>query len=63
MNIVIKKQYLAQKKRSSVMGVRSPTPQPLGHIRSEFLGFQIKHKYKRRVDQEAKRYAVRVLLI
>ena len=69
MNIVIKK-YQAQKKISSVIGgrthenlIQSPTPWPLGHIRSEVLGFQIKQKYKKTSWPRSKRYAVRVLLM
>ena len=68
MNIVIKKKIPSTEKKSIGEGawtherlIRSLTPKPRGH--SEFLRFQIKHKYKRRVDQGAKRYAMRVLLI
>ena len=59
MNIVIKKKNLAQKKNIVDDGDRtheglvwSPTPYPLVN-----LWFQIKHKYERRVDLGAKRYA------
>ena len=70
MTIIIKKKKKKnirhrKKKMSSVMGVE-PTNVWSGvqhHSHCEVLQFQIKHKYKRRVDQAAKRYAVRVLLI
>ena len=70
MDIVIKKKYLAKKNKIVGDGsrthdrlIRSPKRLPLGHNGNEFLGFQIKYKYKRRVDEGAKWYPVRVLLI
>ena len=51
MNILILKKNLAHKKNIVGDGGRT------------HKGFQIKHKYKRRVDQGAKWYAVRDLLI
>ena len=50
----LKKHYLAQKKRSSVMGVEPTT------VWSEV---QIKYKYKSQFYEGAKWYPVRVLLI
>ena len=70
MNIVIKTKIIWHRKnmvgdgsRANERLIRNPTPYSLVHIRNEVLGFQIKYKYKWRVDEAAKRYAVRVLLI
>ena len=69
MNIVIKKKkkYLAQKKDRWWVGLNpwasDPESNSINRFGSVFLGFQIKYKYKRRVDQGAKGNAVRVLLI
>ena len=59
--------YMAQKKKE-ISSVKWFDPTNVWselqrQIRSECLGFQIKDKYKKRVDQGAKRYEVQVLLI
>ena len=68
-NIWHRKRIVGEWAGTSGWKPRTPDPESNAiitrHIRCEFVGFQIKHKYsyKRRVDQGTKRYAVRVLLI
>ena len=71
MNIVIKTKFGTEKQDCRRRESKSRPPDPNSNAittrpsdnGSELLRFQIKYKYKRRVDEGAKWYSVRVLLI